>query len=90
MAAPFRRRAEEVLDAIRLVLAPYVGNLMARSAAVAHCRDLGIAGDLISREQVDALLERLGLGLVIFVGKDKTAELVAAMKSAVEALPEVP
>ncbi|HEV8582555.1 MAG TPA: hypothetical protein VGX68_26105 [Thermoanaerobaculia bacterium] len=89
MVAPFRRRTEEVLDAIRLVLAPYVGSLMARSAVVAHCRDLGIAGDLISREQLDALLERLGLGLVIFVGREKTAEVVAAMKRAVEALPEV-
>ena len=88
MVAPFRRRTEEVLDAIRLVLAPVLGGLMARSAVVAHCRDLRIAGDLISREQVDSLLERLGLGLVIFVGREKTTELVAAMKGAVEALPE--
>jgi hypothetical protein len=88
MVAPSGRRAQEVLEAIRLVLAPTGGSLMARSAAVAHCRDLGIGGDFVSREQVDALLERLGLGLVIFVGRDKTAELVDAMKRAVEALPE--
>src|SRR4029450_1124081 len=70
MAAPFRRRTQDVLDAIYLVLSPYVGNLMARSAAVAHCRDLGISGAVIGREEVDALLERLGLGLVIFVGRE--------------------
>lgn len=90
MVAPFRRRTQEVLDAIYLVLAPFVGDLMARSAAVAHCRDLGISGAVIGREEVDALLERLGLGLVIFVGREKTATVVATMKSAIEALAEAP
>ena len=90
MPGPFRRRTQEVLAATQTVLAPYLGDLMARSAAKAHCRDLGISDDFLNRQQVDALLERLGLGLVIFVGREKTTAALAAMKSAIDALPEVP
>src|SRR5262245_56194046 len=90
MVGPSRRRTQEVLDATHAVLAPYLGDLMARSAAKAHCRDLGITGDFLTRQQVDALLERLGLGLMIFVGREKTAAALAAMGSAIDALGEVP
>jgi hypothetical protein len=90
MVAPLRRRTQEVLDAIYAVLAPYLGDLMARSAAVAHCRDLGISDAFIDRQQIDALLGKLGLGLVIFVGRERTATAVAAMKSAIDGLAEVP
>jgi hypothetical protein len=90
MVGPSRRRTREVLDAIQSVLAPYLGELMARSAAKAHCRTLEITGDSLSRQQTEALLERLGLGLVIFVGREKTAASLAAMRSAIDALAEVP
>ena len=63
---------------------------MARTAASAHCRDLGIVGDAMGRGQVDALLGKLGLGLVIFLGKDKTAAVVETMRRSIEDLREAP
>lgn len=88
MAAPFRKSTREVLEAIHGVLTPYLGGLMARTAAGAHCRDLGIDGAALDRGQVEALLERLALGLVIFLGKEKTVAVVAAMEKAVDGLGE--
>jgi hypothetical protein len=85
---PFQRYTDEVLESINRILAPYVGNLMARTAASAHCRDLGIHGGTMGRAQVDALLQKLGLGLVIFLGKDKTAAVVDSMRHAIDDLRE--
>jgi hypothetical protein len=87
---PFQRSTKEVLDAINGILAPYVGGLMARTAASAHCRDLGIVGDAMGRTQIDALLSKLGLGLIIFLGKDKTAAVVETLRRAIEDLQEAP
>jgi hypothetical protein len=87
---PFQRSTKAVLEVINGSLAPYVGGLMARTAATAHCRDLGIVGDAMGRTQIDALLGKLGLGLVIFLGKDKTAAVVEAMRRSIEDLREAP
>jgi hypothetical protein len=87
---PFQRSPKAVLEAINGVLAPYVGGLMARTAASAHCRDLGIVGDAMGRTQIEALLGKLGLGLVIFLGKDKTAAVVETLRRTIEELQEAP
>jgi hypothetical protein len=86
---PFQRSTNDVLESINGVLSPYVGKLMARTAASAHCRDLGIHGAAMGREQVEALLAKLGLGLIVFVGKDKAAGVVEAMRRAIDGLQEV-
>jgi len=86
---PFRRSTDDVLESINGVLSPYVGKLMARTAASAHCRDLGIHAGEMSREQVDALLGKLGLGLIVFIGKDKAQTVVETMRRAIDGLQEV-
>ena len=65
------------------VMAPFVGDTMARSAAEAHCLKLGIADGAISSEQVEALLARLGSGLNIFLGREKSSSVVDQMRAAV-------
>jgi hypothetical protein len=90
MTKPFHRNTGEVLEVIQASLSPYVGRLMASTAAVAHCRTLGIDGDQIDGDQIDQLLEKLKLGLVIFVGKDKTDAVIASIRRALEALGDVP
>ena len=50
----------DAVDAMVKVMAPYIGNTMARSATEAHCQKLGIDGTTVSREQVEALLAKLG------------------------------
>ena len=86
MAQSFRRNTGEVLEVIHASLSPYVGRLMASTAAVAHCRTLGIDGELIEQGQIDALLEKLGLGLIIFVGKEKADAVIASARRAIDAL----
>jgi hypothetical protein len=71
------------------VMAPYIGDTMARSAAQAHCRKLGI-GDTLSAAEVDALLTRLGSGLNIFLGRDKSASVLAETRRALHAAEQAP
>lgn len=84
----FQRYTSEVQASINGILAPLVGGLMARTAASAHCRELGIQGIVMTGEQVEALLAKLGLGLIIFLGKDKTTGVIAAMRQAIQELRE--
>lgn len=88
IAASVRRNTGEVLETISRVLEPYIGKLMARTSATAHCNDLGIRTAVIDGSQIEALVEKLGLALVIFLGKDKAATVVEAMRRAIEALGE--
>jgi hypothetical protein len=74
------------VDAMVKVMAPYIGDTMARSATEAHCQKLGIAGATVSGEQVEALLAKLGGGLNIFLGRDKSASVIAEARSALAAL----
>jgi hypothetical protein len=71
------------------VMAPYIGDTMARSAAQAHCRKLGI-GDTLSAAEADALLTRLGSGLNIFLGRDKSAAVLAETRRALDAAEQAP
>jgi hypothetical protein len=86
--ASSRRNTSEVLDAISRVLEPYIGRLMARTAPTAHFNDLGIRSAVIEGPQIEALVEKLGLALIIFLGKDKAATVVGDMRKAVGALGE--
>lgn len=90
MTKPLHRNTGEVLEVIQASLSPYVGRLMASTAAAAHCRTLGIDGERIDGNQITQLLEKLKLGLVIFVGKDKSETVIASIQRAVEALEDTP
>jgi hypothetical protein len=88
IAASLRRNTTEVLEATSRVLEPYIGRLMARTAASAHCNDLGIRGAVIDGAQIEALLERVGLALIIFLGRDKAAMVVEAIRKEIQSLRE--
>jgi hypothetical protein len=75
----------EAVDAVVKVLAPYIGDTMARSATEAHCQKLGIAG-AVSPDQAAALLAKLGGGLNIFLGRDKSAAVITEARRALDAL----
>jgi hypothetical protein len=72
----------ETVEVVVKVMAPYIGDTMARSATEAHCQKLGIAGDAVSPGQLDALLGKLGGGLNIFLGREKSASVVAEARQA--------
>jgi hypothetical protein len=74
--------SRETVQAIVPILAPYIGDTMARSATEAHCQKLGIAGDRVSPEQVEALLAKLSGGLNIFLGRETSAAVMADVRKA--------
>jgi hypothetical protein len=86
-AAPARKiravRATEAVQVIVDVMAPYIGDTMARSATQAHCRKLGV-GETLSPSDVEALLTRLGSGLNIFLGREKSAAVLAETRRALD------
>ncbi|HXK09350.1 MAG TPA: hypothetical protein VMT70_06895 [Vicinamibacteria bacterium] len=75
----------EAVEVMVKAMAPYIGDTMARSATEAHCQRLGIAATM-SRDQLEALLGKLGGGLNIFLGRDKAASVVAEVRAALAAL----
>jgi hypothetical protein len=86
--ASLRRSTAEVLETVSRVLEPYIGKLMARTAPSAQCAELGIRSTIMDGPQIEALLEKLGLALIIFLGRDKAATVVQDMRKAVAALGE--
>jgi hypothetical protein len=77
----------ETVDAVVKVLAPYIGDTMARSATEAHCQKLGIAAaSPVRPEQLEALLGKLGGGLNIFLGREKSASVIGEVRLALTAL----
>jgi len=49
-----------------------------------HCKNMGINGQSMDGRQIDELLNRLALGLNIFIGRDKTVSLVSEIRSGME------
>jgi hypothetical protein len=72
-----------VVGQIVTVLSPYLGATMAEAATRTHCEKLGITGEGISAEQTEALIGKLGSGLAVFVGREKSAVVVQEIWKAV-------
>ncbi len=77
-------RTSDAVQVIATVLAPHIGGTMARSAAEAHCRKLDLLDGTIGSEQVEQLLGRLGSGLNIFLGREKSGDVMAEVRRALE------
>ncbi len=75
---------EEAVKILVEAMTPYIGGHMAHAAVQSHCEKLKLSGTP-SAAQLDDLVTRLGVGLNIFVGKEKSSKVVAEMKSALGA-----
>ena len=73
-----------ILAAIANAMAPYIGKTMAQSSIEMHRKKMGISSESMDGHQVDELLNRLALGLNIFIGRDKTVALVHEIRSGME------
>jgi hypothetical protein len=62
---------EAVIELIRASLAPIVGETMAASSPLALARKLGFEGPHLTPSQAATLVERVCLGLVVFVGRQR-------------------
>jgi hypothetical protein len=76
----------ETVDSVVRVLGPYIGETMARSATEAHCQKLGMNdGAGVSAEQLESLLGKLGNGLNIFLGRDRSKAAIGEVRAALGA-----
>ncbi len=86
MASPEVYECEAVCDQIVEGVAPYLGQTMARASVSTQRDKLGIDGRHITIDQIEALVNKIGTGLIIFVGRDKSAQIVHELQSKVRAM----
>lgn len=67
------------------VVSPYLGETMAKASVSAHCQKLGINGSEPTGPELEALVEKLALGLNIFLGRTKTGAVVEEIRRALAA-----
>jgi hypothetical protein len=77
---------DAVVAAMTRVLAPVLGESMARASAQAHGTRLALANGGVTTEQAEALVGKLTSGLIVFVGRERAATLAEEMRGAVAAL----
>jgi hypothetical protein len=81
---------EAVVAEVTRLLAPVLGESMARASTQAHGQKLQIQDGKVTPDQVEALLGKLGSGLAVFVGREKAAALAGELRAAVARLPGAP
>ena len=74
-------QGQAMLLAIAEAIAPYVGATMAKSSVEAHCKRLGIETEKLNQSQLDPLLRQIGLGLNIFIGREKTDAVITNIRT---------
>jgi hypothetical protein len=80
-------RTPQAVDVIVGVLAPHIGETTARAATSAHCRKLQLEGQS-DASKLQALLEQLRVGLNVFVGRERSAEVIARARTVLAAIEE--
>ena len=75
--------ANPIVRMIATALAPYIGEMMARSSVESHCKRLGLDPKTIDRSKVDSLLHQIGLGLNVFIGRDKSEAVMRDIRASV-------
>jgi len=75
-------QVSDARERIQGLIAPVLGENMARSAVQAQCQKLGLMDGTATREQLCTLIDKIGQGLNVFVGRDKAQQLVGQMREA--------
>jgi hypothetical protein len=81
-------KTDHVLAELARVLSPYVGATMAEASTRVQSQKLGLTGPTLDREQADALVAKLGSGLTVFVGRQKSVAVVEEMRRTLAAAEE--
>jgi hypothetical protein len=70
-----------VLQAIAAKITPFVGATMATASAAVHSEKLGITGERVSAAEFEQLLKRVGSGLVIFIGHERSQKVMDEIRA---------
>jgi hypothetical protein len=69
-----------IVDGLIRALSPYLGPNMARAATLGHCAKLNIKSGPVDDALIDELLAAIHPGLSVFVGREKTAQILAEVR----------
>ena len=72
-----------VVQTIATAIAPYIGQMMARTSIEAHCRRLGLDAGRLANGDVERLLQQIALGLNVFIGREKTENVMRDIRASV-------
>ncbi len=72
-----------VVQTITAAIAPYIGHMMARTSIEAHCKRLGLDAARLGGGDIDRLLQQIGLGLNVFIGREKTEMVLREIRRAI-------
>ena len=75
--------ANPVVGMIASALTPYVGQMMARSSVETHCKRLGLDMSRLDSSALDRLLHQIGLGLNIFIGREKSEAVMRDIRASI-------
>ena len=73
----------EACGALVKILAPHLGETMARAAVDRHVQKLGLSEDRAGASDLQPLIDRLAQGLNVFLGRTQTIQVVEQMRRAV-------
>ncbi|HVN77271.1 MAG TPA: hypothetical protein VMT19_13215 [Thermoanaerobaculaceae bacterium] len=80
MSAAFN--TQRVIEVIGRTIAPVVGDTVAATTGLMHCRRLGINDGTISSADLDRLLASVERWLTVFVGNQAASKAVAKVRRA--------
>jgi len=63
------------------ILTPYLGRTVAQTTIRMQCKALGITPDGLTSAQVPSLIDRVTVGLRVFVGAEKANQIRSEMSS---------
>lgn len=64
---------------IEAILSPYLGHSVAQATIRLQCKALNTTPESLSHDQMPSLIDRLTIGLRVFVGADKANQIRAAL-----------
>lgn len=70
---------KQLEDLVVTRLGPYLGQSMAAAAVQGHCSKLKIHGNLLLRPDLERLLTALCKGMTLFVGPEKSRQLIQSL-----------
>jgi hypothetical protein len=72
-----------VVQTIAAALTPYLGQMMARTSIEGHCKRLGLDISKLDSSQLESLLHQIGLGLNVFIGRDKSESVMRELRASI-------
>jgi hypothetical protein len=75
---------QHVLDVLGRTLMPFVGDTVAKTTGLMHCKRLGLNGDTLTPADLDKLLASVERGLTVFIGNQVATKAVARVRHALQ------